>query len=61
MTLAFWYWLLIAVWLFWGLALEYRVRATYGRWWWGRPVFLLLLFIILGLRLFPDPFSTLVK
>lgn len=60
MTLAFWYWLLLVVFVFWYGGTDYRVRATYGRWWWGRSLVLVILLIIIGFKLFKDPLGTLV-
>lgn len=61
MSLAFWYWLFMAVWLIFGAMLDYRARATFGQWWWGRPILFFILFLIIGLKLFSDPITTLVK
>ena len=61
MTKAFWYWLLMAIWLIFGIMWDYRVRATYGVWWWGRMLLFFLLFLLIGLTLFSDPLGTLVR
>jgi len=61
MTLAFWYWLFFVVAIVWGGVLDYRGRTTYGKWWWGRSLWLFLMLLIIGLKLFPDPLGTLVK
>lgn len=66
MTIAFWYWLLMVVWLIWGIALGVRSRPTsppYGAYAWatGWTLLLFVLFLLIGLKLFPDPLGTLVK
>jgi len=61
MTKDFWYWLFFVVALFWNGAWDYRGRAAYGNWWWGRSLWLFLMLLIIGLALFKDPLGTLVK
>ena len=65
MKIAFWFWLIMAVWLIWGGVLGYRGRpaaAPFGPFYWGAgwSLVLFILIAILGCQVFPDPFSTLV-
>jgi hypothetical protein len=64
MTMAFWYWAAFFVWMFYALVYGYRNRVWFGAFYWGWNGTILLftiLFLIIGLFLFPDPFGTLVK
>jgi len=57
----FWYWLIIAIWVLFGFISYHRDPARRVWWFWGGDLILLLLFIIIGLAVFSDPLSTLVK
>ncbi len=66
MTLAFWFWLLMVLWLIFGTWIGWRDRkdravgtALYLDVGWGFGLWLIL--AIIGLQIFSDPFSTLVK
>jgi hypothetical protein len=63
MTLAFWYWLLMALWLLFGGGIVYRRRAELAPFYWGFgfSLVLFLLLVIIGCKIFPDPFGTLIK
>jgi hypothetical protein len=63
MTLAFWYWLLMAIWLLFGGKIVYSKRADLAPFYVGVgfSFFLFLLLVILGVKVFPDPFGTLVR
>lgn len=57
----FWYWLIIAIWVLFGFTGYYRQPERRVWYYWGGDLILLLLFVLIGLTLFKDPFSTLVK
>lgn len=63
MTIAFWYWLIMACWFVYGFILGYRRRAEGTPLYWGAGwnFVLFILLVIIGWQIFPDPFSTLVK
>jgi hypothetical protein len=63
MTLAFWFWLLMVLWVIFGGRVVYTNRAALAPLYWGIGwnFFLFLLLLIIGFALFPDPFGTLVK
>lgn len=63
MTLGFWYWLLMAIWFLFGGSVVYRNRTALGPYYWGIGwnLFLFLLLVIIGCKVFPDPLGTLVK
>jgi hypothetical protein len=60
MTLAFWYWLLMVIWLLFGFWRYYDPAQPFYRNWGGH--FLgFLLFLVIGLKLFGDPGGALIK
>lgn len=63
MALAFWYWLLMAIWFLFGGRIVYTRRTDLTPFYWGIgfSFFLFLILVILGCKVFPDPFGTLVK
>jgi hypothetical protein len=63
MTLAFWFWLFMAIWLVFGGRIAYAKRADLAPFYWGFgfSFFLFLILVILGCKVFPDPFGTLVR
>jgi hypothetical protein len=64
MTINFWYWALMVGWAVYACIIGVRNREWFGKFYWGWNGFILLifvLFVILGLKDFPDPFGTLVK
>lgn len=63
MSINFWYWLILLLWVIFGGVAGYRRRAEFGPYYWGAGwgVVLFLLLLIIGLKIFPDPFGTLVK
>jgi hypothetical protein len=65
MAIAFWYWFFMAIWAIWGIILGVRSRPAagpYGAFYWttGGTLLLFVLFVLIGLKDFPDPFGTLV-
>jgi len=53
MTLDVWYWLLMAIWLFFGI---WRNRANADYFGWGGGLFIeFVLFIVIGVRVFGSP------
>jgi hypothetical protein len=52
MTLAFWYWLFMVLWLIFGAWMAMPPRSDVG-WRWGLIPF--ILFVIIGLKLFGSP------
>jgi len=65
MKTAFWFWLLMLLWLVYGVILGYRNRPAnppFGPFYWGTGWNLLLfvLLALIGWHIFPDPFATLV-
>jgi hypothetical protein len=65
MSIAFWYWLIMAIWTLWIIFAGVKGRPAappYGTFYWGFgwTVLLWLLFVLIGLKDFPDPFGTLV-
>lgn len=63
MTLAFWYWFMMLIWFLCGGKIFYGKRAELATIYWGIgfSLFLFILLVILGAKVFPDPFGTLVK
>ncbi len=60
MTLAFWYWLIMLIWLLFGFWRYYEPAQPFYRNW-GGHLLQFLLFGIAGWKLFGNPFDTLVK
>lgn len=63
MTLAFWFWLIMVIWLIWGGILGWRKITPDGYAYWGLgwSFMLWLILAIIGFEIFSNPFSTLVK
>ena len=63
MSLGFWYWLIMAIWFLCGGSVVYRNRAGLSPYYWGIGwnLVLFLLLVIIGCKVFPDPFGTLFK
>ena len=63
MTLNFWYWLVMLLWFLFGGGVVWRHREGLGPYYWGIGwnVVLFILLVIIGCKIFPDPFGTLVK
>lgn len=62
MKIAFWYWLIMAIWFFYGGFLGYRSRTNPSPFYWGIGwnFVLFILLVIIGCEIFPDPLGTLV-
>ena len=56
MTLAFWFWLVVAIWLIWGVWKGVKSKSYSV----DDPI-LFLLFVFVGFALFGAPWGTLVK
>jgi len=53
MTLSVWYWIIMALCLFWGLWNDYSIAGP--PWRGGRTLIVFLLFLIIGLKIFGSP------
>jgi hypothetical protein len=61
MTYGFWYWAFFVLWFVVAIWRGWRTRTVAGYYYYiVGDVFVVVLLLIVGLKLFPDPFGTLV-